>query len=292
MVDYGIVLGCPRSGTTFLMGVLDTVPNTESVTGIIWPAGLCQIVNHPLPDEVRRAMITEFERSLVRYLDSGWYHSRAAALQKWFKAPTSLGDLIRASKGKRSLERLIYKEPFLSFCPDFVYEALPEAPIVHIYRDGRDCANSLVRSYDVLTDEKLTDLRSTEMRMGRKVDHRYVPWWVEEGGEDAFLAAAPYVRAIWMWKAMVERCHAFFSRPEVVESGRVLLLRYEDLMRDPLTYGLKVAGHFGMTFGPKTRKRLEQAHTRSIGKYKKRDRAEVEAAERLAGDALKLYGYV
>ena len=60
-------------------------------------------------------------------------------------------------------------------------DALPDAPIVHIVRDGRDCANSLVESYDVLSDEKLTHLKGSEMRLGRPYDERFVPWWVEEG---------------------------------------------------------------------------------------------------------------
>ena len=274
------------------MRVLGTVPQAEAVTGIIVPAGLSQIVSHPLPDAVHEALVVEFKESLLRYVRSGFFNARAAALQKWMAARTGLGGLRQALRGQRTIDRLIYKEPFLSFAPDFAYQALPGARIIHIYRDGRDCADSLVRTYDVLTDEKLTHLRSAEMRMGRKVDHRYVPAWVAGGEEEAFLAATPYGRAIWMWKVMVRRCHVFASAPEVAASGQVMLLRYEDLMHDPLRHGAEVANHLGVSANKMFRKRLNEAHTRSIGIHKRRSADEIREAERIAGEELRLYGYL
>ena len=291
-LDFGIVLGCPRSGTTFLMHVLDTLPDTACVSGIIFPSAIPQIVSQPLPPEIHEALVVEFKQSLLRYLHSGLFNARAAALQKWFTARTGLGGLQQALRGEHTVNRLIYKEPFLSFAPAFAYEALPGAQIVHIYRDGRDCADSLARTYDVLTDEKLTHLRSAEMRLGRKVDHRYVPWWVEGGQEDAFLDATPYVRAAWMWKTMVRRCYDFFSHPDIAATGQVLNLCYEDLMHDPLTQGQAVADHLGVPMNNRFRKWLKSAHTRSIGLHKRRTVEEIRAAEHIAGSELRLYGYL
>ena len=102
------------------------------------------------------------------------------------------------------MTRIVYKEPFFAFAPEYAYEALPSGRIVYIVRDGRDVADSLVRSYDVLTDEKLAGLGTTEAPLGRRHGRLYVPWWVEEGREGEFAVATPYVRAIWMWSAMVE----------------------------------------------------------------------------------------
>ncbi len=291
-VEFGVVLGCPRSGTTFLMRALNALPDTECVNGIIFPSAIPQVVNQPLPPDIREALTVEFRQSLLRYLHSGFFNARAAAMQKWFAAPSGPGGLWKALQGRRSVDRLIYKEPFLSFAPAFAYAALPGARFIHLYRDGRDCADSLARSYDVLSDEKLTTLHHAEMRLGRKVDHRYVPWWVDDGDEADFLAATPYARAIWMWKTMVRRCHDFFAQPDVAAAGTVLALRYEDLMRDPLTHGQAVADHLGVPMNKWFRSRLKDAHTRSIGLHKNRSAEDLRAAERIAGDELRLFGYL
>ena len=291
-LDYGVVLGCPRSGTTFLMSVLGTLPDAECLTGSLLPVAVPHVLNQDVSPDVRKALTIGFERSVDAYVHSGRFNSRAAALQKWAMAPTGLRGLLDALAGTRSISQFVYKEPFLSLTPELAYEALPASQIIHIFRDGRDCANSLVRTYDVLTDERLTHLRGSEMRIGRKYDgRRYVPWWVAEEEEDAFMESSPYVRAIWMWKYMVRRCHEFFSQPDVQASGRVMLLRYEDLMRDPIAHGDAVARHLGVTPTSAFYKRLRGAHTGSVGSYKRRDPAEVQAAEAVAGPELALYEY-
>jgi hypothetical protein len=291
-ISHGIVLGSPRSGTTFLMSVLNTIPDMECISGTLLPVAIPHVVNRDLDDDIYDALAVGFERALDEYIHSGRYHSRAAALQKWFRAPSGIGNLLRAVRRHRPMPRmLVYKEPFLSLAPEFVLDALPDAKIIHIYRDGRDCANSLVRTYDVLTDDKLTNLRGTEMRLGRPYDARYVPWWVEEGKDDAFIQAAPYVRAIWMWKYMVRRCHEVFSAPEIQASGQVLLLRYEDFMREPLKYGRAVLDHLGAAPTSAFRRRVQRAHTRSIGKHRTCPEEEIRAAEQVAGPELELYGY-
>jgi len=290
-VKIGIVLGCPRSGTTFIMNALNTFPDVESASGVLLPAGICQIVNQPMPQEVYDALAIEFDRSLHRYLSTGWYRSRAGALQKWFAAQSGLRGLLDALKGRRQLTSLIYKEPFLSFAPEFVRQALPAAPILHIYRDGRDCAHSLVRTYDVLTDAKLTNFNSAEMRWGRKIDHRFVPWWVEDGMEEEFLKSTPYVRAVWMWKIMVRRCRNYFSTEEEGDRHNVLSLCYETLMRNPKDTGQQIADHFGLMPNKKFQKAISSAHTRSIGKYKSRNSREIAEANRIAGAELRVLGY-
>lgn len=290
--DYGIVIGAPRSGTTFIMDILDTVPTLECVSGIVVPIVIPQLLNFPLPEVAQEALLGCVRKSLDDYLESGLYKSRTSAVRKWFATRNGVGELVGAMKGKRQLERVIYKENFQSFAPEFMYRSLPEAPVVYIYRDGRDVSNSLVRSYDALSDEKLTHLRSTEMPIGRKMGDRYVPWWVEEGRETEFLNSAQYVRCIWMWKEMVQRTHDFFEREEVACSKRVLTVKYEDMMQNPLMVGRSIVEHLGGRVTPATRKQLIGAHTRSIGTYKRRDQAEVKAAEQVAGDQLKRLGYL
>ncbi|MEQ8536746.1 MAG: sulfotransferase [Coleofasciculus sp. D1-CHI-01] len=290
-VNYSIVLGCPRSGTTFLIRGLEALPNSECISGSHLPVSIPHIINFPLTEPLKQVLAFGFEHSLLNYLNSAT-NSQWLVLYKWLKGSTHINELIQAIQRRRKVERLIYKEPFLGFSPEFTYESLPNCRIIHIYRDGRDCANSLVRSYNILTDEKLKDLRTAEMPLGRPYDHRYVPWWVEEGREEEFIACTPYVRAIWMWKEIVRRCHDFFSRPEIIASDRVLWLKYEDFVNEPLKYGEIVVKFLGCTMNNRLQKKLKQASNRSIGSYQRRDPREVEAAEKIAKVELELYEYL
>ncbi len=290
-VDYGVVLGCPRSGTTFLIEALRAMEHSECVSGQLYPLALPHLVSQNVSIEIYQTLSNSFEFSIQDYLTFNAM-ARLPCLQRWIRGTMSFAELLQGLKGKRKIERFIYKEPFLGFSPELIYNALPQGKIVHIYRDGRDCADSLIRKYQVLTDEKLMTLRTAEIPIGRKVDHRYVPWWVEVGLEADFLAASPFVRSVWLWKEVVKRCHDFFSRPEVRASGRVLLVRYEDLVRSPEEWGSRIVEHFGGSMNSRLKKQFSQAKESSVGVYQRLETKEIEKANAIAQSELKLYGYL
>lgn len=293
-VEKIVVLGCPRSGTTFLSTLFDTLPRTESMMGTLLPPAIPAITHQVNDPAVFKALAVSFERSIDTYLHSGRFFSRAAALQKWANAPDGLSSLTDALKGKRKIDRFIYKEPTLTNAPGWVLEALPEAKYILIHRDGRDVANSLVKSYNVLSDEGLKDPDGRRLfkLFGRKYDDRYVPWWVEEGKDEEFMNASQYARAAWMWKYMVRQCQDELYDTAKLERDNLLVLHYENMMRDPQTAGRDLAAFLGVEQNKRYRQRLTSAHIKSIGSHKKRPPEEVAEAERIASVELQELGYM
>ncbi len=293
-VEKVIVLGCPRSGTTFLSTLFDCIPEAESMMGTLLPPAIPAISRQITDRRVYDALAISFERSIDTYLHSGRFFSRAAALQKWANAPAGLPALRDAMKGRREIDLFIYKEPTMAYAPEWVLQALPHAKYILIHRDGRDVANSLVKSYNVLSDEGLKDENNSRLfkQFGRQYDERYVPWWVEEGRDQEFIESSQYVRAIWMWKYMVRQCQDVLLAPGKLAEGQLLVIYYEEMMRNATDVGRDLADFLGVKQNKKYVKRLSSAHTRSIGSYKKRPAAEVEEAERIAAPELKELGYL
>ena len=289
--SYNVILGCPRSGTTFLINSLKAMPNSECISGHLLPITIPHLVNQNLSTEIYQALAVGFEFAIKDFMEC-IDKERFIAIQKWLNRYTSLSELIKALQRKRKIERVIYKEPFLGFAPEFTYNALPNCRIVVIYRDGRDVADSLSRRYQVLTDEKLMYLGTAEMPLGRKYDRRYVPWWIEEGQEEKFLNSTPYIRSVWMWKEIARRCQDFCSRPDIINSNRVLLVKYEDLVSNPLTKAKLIVEHFGGSMNPRLEKKFQEATTNSIGIHQRRDNYEIELATEIAEIELKQYGYL
>src|SRR5919202_755735 len=116
-VQYCIVLGCPRSGTTFLMSALQALANSECISGLLVPVSIPHLVNYSLPTYIYNVLAFELEASFQNYLDSGIPYSRFSALYKWLKGYMSCREFFQAMRRKRVVERIIYKEPFLSFAP-------------------------------------------------------------------------------------------------------------------------------------------------------------------------------
>lgn len=188
------IIGCARSGTSILGEIIAAHPRVEYVweATAIWEgiAGVAADGSHRLD---QTAATTSVSKALV---DA-------------FAAPP--GDTVLVEKSPRNTLRV----PFLK-------AVFPDARIVHIVRDGRDVACSLVPGC-----------------AGAEWRHLRPPGWLElmerwDGVE----------RCARAWKEILELALAD------LETVRHVQIRYEDLVQAPRTTLERVFGHIGLEFAP------------------------------------------
>ena len=67
-----------------------------------------------------------------------------------------------------------------------------------------------------------------------------------------------------MWKVMVNICNEFISREDVKASGRILTMKYEDMVRAPDIWSEKIISHFGAKMNRRLRRNFRTARISSI----------------------------
>ncbi len=238
------VVGSPRSGTTFLGESLGAQPGFVDLSEVTpLKAALPTLVDTP-QDEAARRIRQILER--VRRL--------------------ALARRVRA----------VEQTPEMSFVLAAALDAYPQARAVHIVRDGRDVAASLMeRGW-------LNDGRpgADDAGLGYGTHARF---WVEPERVDEFAGASEATRAAWAWRRYVTAA----SRP----ADRTIEIRYETLVADPAVTAATLAAHLGSDPGP-LGDVLVQAHNRSVGRWRETLSADqVADIEREAGPLLRSLGY-
>lgn len=290
------VLGCPRSGTTFLLRSLSRLPRTRVHAGALIPDRLCHVVaaaaeGDPRVDDILHAFRAVLWKTFVSGVTSRLYHARAALAD-----PGSAGTALSVLAGRREVDLarhgLVYKEPFMAFTAERLAAHFVGARIVHLVRDGRDCADSLDRTYGAaLSDEVLRAdgglwrQMGSEVGVARRRGASVVPWWVAEGREDEFLAASRFERYLWMWAECVTRAR----RANAVAPGRYLELRYEGLCREPEVAARSIEEFLGVERSRRFRRAIGNARTSSVG-IARRGRSSTPSTEE-ADRLLRELGY-
>lgn len=238
------VVGSPRSGTTVTASLIGSLPGFVDLDEVQpWKAAIPRLMGRP-EDEVGRRLRRILER--VRRLG--------------------------LATGLRGVEQT----PETSFVLPAVLHAYPRALAVHVIRDGRDVATSLLER-GWLSAER-TGADDARLAFGA-----YPRFWVEPERRDEFEHVSDATRAAWAWRRYVTAAAAV---PE-----RTVEVRYEQLATDPAAAARPVAAALGVD--PElVAGRFSKVHDRSMGRWR-RDltAAQLVDVEREAGDALVAAGY-
>jgi hypothetical protein len=238
------VVGSPRSGTTFTGRVLGSLPGFVDLDEVQpWKAAIPGLLGQP--DDVV-----------------------AQRLRHILQRVRTLG----LAGGLRGVEQT----PETSFVLAAALRAYPDALAVHVVRDGRDVATSLLER-GWLSAER-TGADDARLPFGP-----YARFWVEPGREQEFSEVSDATRAAWAWRRYVTAASAVPERTAVV--------RYEQLVSNPAAAAAPVAERLDADPGLVTAV-FAEAHDTSAGRWR-RDLTPEQLAdvEREAGDALAALGY-
>ncbi len=238
------VLGSPRSGTTFLAGAIGSIPGFVDL-GEVAPlkAAIPELAALSPPEAARR-----LRRTLA----------------------------VSRRVGLVGAVRAVEQTPEMAFLVEAIPHAYPDARIVHMVRDGRDVACSLLEKPWLRREQARTD--DAGVPYGA-----YARFWVESDRRDEFATASDAQRAAWVWRS-------YLAAAQTAESA--LVIRYEELTANPAAVAEELARHLDAPPEPLVAA-LTRAHDSSVGRYlddlSTDQLADVEAE---AGSLLRELGYV
>ena len=237
------VVGSPRSGTTFLAGAIGSLTGFVDL-GEVAPvkAAVAELAALPPEDAASR-----LRRTLAV--------SRRVGL---------VGSV-----------RPVEQTPEMAFLVRAIPLAFPQARVVHMVRDGRDVACSLLDKPWLRREQSETD--DAGVPYGA-----HARFWVEPERRAEFEAAGDTRRAAWVWMSYLA----------AAREGDVLELRYEEVATDPARVGAELARHLDVPAEPLV-SALGRAHAGSVGRYRTDLTAEQLAdVEDEAGSLLRELGYL
>ena len=172
--------------------------------------------------------------------------------------------------------RAVEQTPELAHLVPAVKLAFPRAAIVHIVRDGRDVACSLLEKPWLRREQVKAD--DAGVPYGS-----YARFWVEPERREEFETASDARRAAWVWRSYVSAAR---------HAGASIELRYEDLAANSSRTAAELAAVLDAPPEPLAAA-LSRVHAESVGRYHTDlDDAQLADVEAEAGDLLRELGYV
>jgi Sulfotransferase family len=238
------VTGSPRSGTTFFAGALGDVRGVVDLGEV-----------KPLKAEIPQLVVLPEREAAVRF-------RRVVERVRTLARVTHL----------RSVEQT----PETAFVLRAALAAYPEARAVHVLRDGRDVACSLLeRGWLAERGAGRDDVRQPFGAHAR--------FWVEAERREEFQRASDARRAAWAWRRYVSAARSV--------GDRAILVRYEELTASPQAVAERL-GRMLDVDGGELGAALERVHGRSVGRWRRElTPAQLADVEAEAGALLRDLGY-
>lgn len=258
------VVGSPRSGTSF------TAESLGRIEGV-WDLG-----------EVPR-----FKAALP-----GAY--AAVRDGRGSEASQRLGTLLgRAARlGMGGGQRCLEQTPEATYLIPQLAAAFPESQFVHLVRDGRDVAASLIERGWLAagTASQVIDAAGTRADDAGQPYGDYARFWVEPGLRAEFERADESRRCGWAWRRYESAARSALA---ALPAERSIDIRYEDLVAEPEATARTVAERLDMADrAGQLAEAFGAAHDYSVGRYRSvLDPAQLRAVEEEAGSLLDELGY-
>jgi hypothetical protein len=275
-----------------LLHCVAAISGAESFTGTLVPARMMHLIAQPM-SEALRAEILHSARDI--FWQAFWrrVYFRSDRLAQFLQKNLSLAAFL--SKPTVQGRWFVYKEPFLCFAAEHFAHAFPQSKFIHIIRDGRDCADSMERTYphaltnSVLSSDELSFNKVAEIGMWRRKGDFNFPWWIPECEEASFRAMSTYGRYIRLWSEMTSRARALAA---FLPADRYLEIRYEALVQEPEAHAARLLSFLGASASKEFIRRLREGSNRSVRIAARRQSEEkLQEAAGIAGDLLGRLGY-
>jgi hypothetical protein len=238
------VIGSPRSGTTFLARAI----------------GSC------------RGMVDLGEVAALKSEIPALYGLAPEVLAPRVRRILTLTRRLALTGGVRGVEQT----PETGFIAPAVHRAFPRARLVHIVRDGRDVACSLIERGWLNAGRDGADDAGLPFGAYRR-------FWVETGRDLEFQRASDARRAAWAWRRYVEAARV---------DGLALEVRYEQLVADPAAVAAKLAPDLELDEAD-VRRAFSAAFASSVGRFRDDlEPAQLADVEAEAGALLRELGYM
>jgi hypothetical protein len=230
-----VLLGCSGSGKSYLASALRRMPETLYVDELIFPPCLAFVLGQDITPETRSAIQAGLVANMMAYANAGITRSRLHGVADFALRNISFSDFLLKLRKEYRIRRFVLESNFFSFVPDFFFDSLERVKVIHVVRDGRECAAKLNRNFSALSDEKLKGLRSPEALFGsyHAKTNRYTPSWLPEAEADAFQASSGFLRCIWFWRELVSHVKAFMDSATADQAANMLTINFEGLAKDP-----------------------------------------------------------